>query len=159
MGIVVLATFITGVFAVPEQQLLNVFVTNFPQNETRLVFSENFTVAANTEFSSGFIPTDVSQFRHARVMVEVMYGLPLDTVVLHLEVTPAFPASPPATYTLDASVTTTGAATNCASGSCTTHTMVDGMTVDTPLLLIVFRVSHVVEDIEFTGRVIALLQR
>ncbi len=31
MGMLLLATFITGVFAVPEQQILNVFVANLPK--------------------------------------------------------------------------------------------------------------------------------
>ncbi len=163
VGLVLLGTFVGGVFAAtPATQLLNVFVTNFPENESRVVLSDDFTLAANTTFTSEAITFDVSQFRHGRLMLEIL--VPIATIDipitgLQLRVTPAFPLSPPGSYALGSpQYTTSGGAGTCEAGLCNVNTMTDSITLDAPLLWIHFSL-HAREDVVFNVRIVAFLQR
>ncbi len=73
VGCLLLGTFVTGVFAIPEQQLLNVFVTNFPQNEVRRVLDQNKTATSDVvSFKTGII--DVSQFSHVTAFYKITFS-------------------------------------------------------------------------------------
>lgn len=84
MGTVILASFVTGVFAVPESQLLNVFVTNFPSNQqvtvtnfphngVKILEHEETVAIYVDQFVAGTLTStvDISQFSSVTVIYKL----------------------------------------------------------------------------------------